>query len=105
MKKKHMTFMPLKKTCAFTGQPSILEVAIACDIPLNHSCGGMGSCTTCRVYVKDGLGLLEPRNEIEQEHARMRGYPDYERLGCQTSARDGMTVEIPTYAADVRTKP
>ncbi len=90
-----MTFNPDSHVCEFDGQPSILEVAIACDVPLNHSCGGMGSCTTCIIRVIYAPTLLEPRSELETEHAGARGFADCERLGCQTNAVDGLIVEIP----------
>lgn len=90
-----MTFLPFKKTCPFDGSPSILEVAIANQIPLNHSCGGMGSCTTCLVRVQTGLEKLAPRNELEAEHEQMRDLRAHERLSCQTLAEDGLVVSIP----------
>jgi ferredoxin, 2Fe-2S len=92
---KTVVFLPQKKKCSFDGSPSLLEVAVANNLPLNHSCGGMGSCTTCLVHVKDGLNLLHPRNEVEREHAQMRGFQPYERLACQTGAEDGLVVVIP----------
>jgi 2Fe-2S ferredoxin len=97
---KRLTFLPLKKLCSFSGHPSILEVAIENDIPLNHSCGGMGSCTTCRIFVVDGSEKLEARNEIENEHAQMRGFADNERLSCQTSAVEGIVCQIPEDSDD-----
>jgi 2Fe-2S ferredoxin len=90
-----LTFLPFKKTVSFTGHPSILEVALANEIPLNHSCGGMGSCTTCLVLVKKGLDKLNSRTELEQEHANSRSFQDHERLACQTSAADGLVVVVP----------
>jgi ferredoxin len=83
------------KRCEFEGLPSILEIAIAQEVPLNHSCGGMGSCTTCRVFVVAGAEKLGERNEVEAEHARMRGFVHNERLSCQTQAEDGMICQIP----------
>ena len=95
-----LTFLPQKKECSFSGHPSILEVAIDNDIPLNHSCGGMGSCTTCRIFVIQGAETLGPRNEIESEHAQMRGYEFNERLSCQTEAKAGIICQIPPDADD-----
>jgi ferredoxin, 2Fe-2S len=90
-----ITFLPYKITVPFSGHPSVLEVAVANNIPLNHSCGGMGSCTTCRLFVRVGLNKLPARNELEQEHATNRSFLPEERLGCQTSAIDGLAVEVP----------
>ena len=85
----------MPKVCKFTGFPSILEVAIANEIPLNHSCGGMGSCTTCRVFITKGAEGLEKPADVELEHALMRGYKSNERLACQTLAIDGLEIKIP----------
>ena len=92
---KKINFLPSKKTCEFTGQPTILEVAILYDLPLNHSCGGMGSCTTCRVIIQKGAERLPPPEEVEKEHALMRGFMPNERLACQVTAIDGLEIEIP----------
>jgi ferredoxin len=85
----------MNKTVEITGHPSVLEVAMANDIPLSHSCGGMASCTTCLIVIKKGLEKIPPRNELEQEHATSRGFKTEERLGCQTPADDGLVVFIP----------
>jgi ferredoxin, 2Fe-2S len=92
---KLLVFQPGSRACSFTGRPSILEVALANNIDLGHSCGGMGSCTTCRVFVEKGVENLGTRNEVEAEHAQMRGYKQNERLSCQTEAFDGLVVRIP----------
>lgn len=90
-----MVFNPGEKECEFDGHPSILEVALSHEVPLNHSCGGMGSCTTCRVIVEKGLEKMDPRNQVEKDHTEARGFGDEERLGCQASAIDGIVVKIP----------
>lgn len=90
-----ITFLPQNVQCEYTGHPTILDVALANEVPLNHSCGGMGSCTTCRIIVKKGLDTLESRNELEREHAHARDFKENERLSCQTLAVDGLVLEIP----------
>ena len=94
-KKYSMTFLPQKKKCAFAGDVTVLQVAIDNDLPLNHSCGGMGSCTTCKVFVREGLNSLPAPDDVEAEHVRMRGFAPYERLACQIPAKDGLVAEIP----------
>jgi 2Fe-2S ferredoxin len=88
-------FLNPSRRCEFKGSPSILEVAISHDVGLNHSCGGMGSCTTCRVFIKKGIEKVGQRNEVEKEHAQMRGFVTNERLACQTLAVEGLIIEIP----------
>lgn len=72
----------------------VLDVALRQGIPLNHTCGGHGTCGTCRVRVRAGLEKLGPRNEIEAEMAQDRGFTDEERLACQIPPVADLTVEI-----------
>jgi 2Fe-2S ferredoxin len=90
-----MTFLPSKKTAEFADRPSVLSLAIDLGLKLSHSCGGMGSCGTCRVIVKSDLTKLEERNEVEMLIAEDRKFEDEERLACQTRAFSGLMVEVP----------
>ncbi len=62
---------------------TLLELAVDKSVDLPHSCGGMGSCGTCRVRLVVVSGPTPERSEIEAEMASERGYPDEERLSCQ----------------------
>ncbi len=75
-------------------EKSLLQLAIDNDIPLNHSCGGFGTCGTCRVLVDNHVDL-PARNPIEQEMAKDRGFQDNERLACQTKCDRPITTTIP----------
>jgi len=48
-----------------------------------HACGGNARCSTCRVYVLDGLNNCLPRNEKEKKLAEKVGLPENIRLACQ----------------------
>ncbi|TGK78809.1 guanylate cyclase [Leptospira montravelensis] len=63
---------------------TILETALKHDYPLYHLCGGNAKCTTCRVFVTDGLQYLSMRNDREQTLADRKGWPSQIRLACQT---------------------
>lgn len=95
MTAKRMVFQPLEKSCEIGNAESVLEVALANDIEISHSCGGMGSCTTCRVLVKSSLVDLPPRNELEQDIAEMREFRPEERLACQLPPLAGLIVHVP----------
>lgn len=90
-----MRFQPQDKVCAIEGEESVLEVALNNGIDLAHSCGGMGSCTTCRVIVESSPSPLPPRNEMEQDIAEMRGFAEAERLSCQLPPLPGLVVRLP----------
>lgn len=74
---------------------SILDVAIANDVPIQHACGGFCACTTCHVVVKSGEGSL---SEVEDEEAERLEHATqvtlHSRLGCQARVRGDVTVEI-----------
>lgn len=63
---------------------TILEVTLRAGIPHTHVCGGRARCSTCRVYVIDGVQNLEPRNEKERSLSETLKLPDDIRLACQT---------------------
>lgn len=91
-----MTFLPLGKTVPITEGDSVLETALKNKIPLAHSCGGMGSCTTCRVFVENSVENLGGRTEVEEEILHGRGFFENERLSCQLLALPGLIVRIPS---------
>jgi 2Fe-2S ferredoxin len=82
-------------TCPVKDEQSVLEVALNNGIEIGHSCGGMGSCTTCRIYVEKSVEGLPPRNELELDIASMREFADNERLSCQLPPLRGLVVRIP----------
>lgn len=74
---------------------TLLEGLLKNDIPIDHSCDGMGSCGTCRVIVEEGLENLHERNEIEQERADALGFSKRERLSCQMQPSCNLKINIP----------
>lgn len=80
---------------SFSPGASVLDTALENEIPISTSCGGMGTCGTCRVWVESAPADLESRNEIEREMALDREFDAAERLACQTSAREGLVVRVP----------
>jgi ferredoxin len=96
MTDKNIHFFPMDKGFAPGRAESVLEVALKNGIDIGHSCGGMGSCTTCRVIVEHSPEPLPPRGELEQETADSRGFADNERLCCQLPPTPGLVVRVPT---------
>ena len=101
-----VTFLPLNKTVevddekyplADHGKPgSLLDIALAHDIHLEHNCGGACACTTCHVIVKDGdKNLSEMEGDEEDRLDMAEGLTIRSRLGCQAVVRGDVVVEIP----------
>lgn len=87
-----------EKVAKASQEASLLDLLIRGKAPIQHTCGGYGTCGTCRVMV-DQAHLLSPRNEIEQEMAQDRGFIETERLACQVIAQEvidhKLVVKIP----------
>jgi 2Fe-2S ferredoxin len=90
-----MCFQPTQRHVSIGSTETILDLALKSKIKIHNSCGGMGTCGTCRVIVIKGLEKLEEPNEIEKDLASDRGFSKNERLACQTQPVDGLEVEIP----------
>jgi adenylate cyclase len=80
------------KTIAVSPDSTILEATLKANIKHIHVCGGNARCTTCRVYVMDGLENCLPRNEKERQLAEKLGFPENIRLACQTKIRGNITI-------------
>ncbi len=77
---------------------SILDIAEAAGVPLDHACGGVCACSTCHVIVRQGLDSCnEPTDDELDQLEEARGLTMESRLGCQCvpdGSRD-VVVEIP----------
>jgi adenylate cyclase len=74
---------------------TILEAMLEAEINPTHVCGCNGRCSTCRVYVMDGLSNCLPRNENEKQVAVKLGFPQNIRLACQTKISGDITIKRP----------
>jgi len=79
------------------GKPgSLLDIALAHGIKLEHNCGGNCACTTCHVIVREGAeNLSEMEDNEEDKLDEAPGLTPYSRLGCQAVVHGDVTVEIP----------
>ena len=101
-----VTFLPLGKTVevddtkyplADHGKPgSLLDIALANGIELEHNCGGSCACTTCHVIVREGEENLSAMQDDEEDRLdTAEGLTIHSRLGCQAVVRGDVIVEIP----------
>ena len=101
-----VTFLPLNVTVeadpakyplADHGRPgSLLDIALANGVHLEHNCGGSCACTTCHVIVREGADNLSEMEGDEEDRLDMaEGLTIRSRLGCQAIVRGDVVVEIP----------
>jgi 2Fe-2S ferredoxin len=105
-----ITFLPMNLTVevdpeqipyGVTGLPgSILDIALANGIEIDHACGGVCACSTCHVIVKQGVNTLSEMSDGEQDELENApGLTPNSRLSCQSVA-DGsqdLVVEVPAW--------
>jgi ferredoxin, 2Fe-2S len=107
-KKYRITFLPMnvavdvdpeKIPYGRDGQPgSILDIALAHGIDLDHACGGVCACSTCHVIVREGDRTIPDAGEDEEDMlAQAPGLTAQSRLGCQSvpNGETDLVVEIP----------
>lgn len=75
---------------------SLLEICLDNDIELHHNCGGVCACTTCHLYVDNGMQHIEEITDKEEDFIDRAVNPKLNsRLGCQSVLLDGEgTIEI-----------
>jgi 2Fe-2S ferredoxin len=105
-----VTFLPMGETVEVDpeelpygrdGRPgSILDIALAHGIDLDHACGGVCACSTCHVVVRAGGESMNPATDDEEDQLdNAPGLEPGSRLGCQAvpdGSRD-VVVEVPDW--------
>ncbi|HRE30863.1 MAG TPA: ISC system 2Fe-2S type ferredoxin [Candidatus Berkiella sp.] len=96
----HETLCPQGKTIDVEPGQSILEVALAHHIQIDHACEMACACTTCHVIVRKGFNSLEEASEREEDLLdKAWGLESESRLSCQAIIEDKeLVVEIPKYS-------
>ena len=76
---------------------SILDIALDNDIDLHHNCGGVRACSTCHVYIDQGMDHLPEITDEEEDFIDRAVNPKLNsRLACQCEIVDGdVEVTIP----------
>lgn len=77
----------------------LLNVLADNDIYVSSACGGGGTCAQCRVKVHEGGGDILA---TELEHITRREALDGDRLSCQVSIKQDMSIEVPAEVFSVK---
>ena len=63
---------------------NLLEIALGNEINIEHACGGVCACSTCHVYIEEGMNLLSEATEAEEDRVEEApGIRRNSRLACQ----------------------
>ena len=82
---------------------TICDVALANGIEIEHACEKSCACTTCHVYIREGMDSLNENTEDEDDMLdKAWGLDPDSRLSCQTViGDDDLVVEIPKYTINM----
>ena len=92
-----ITFLPAGRSAEAPPGTSILDAAELAGVDLPSNCGGVCACTTCHVWVEEGLdGLSEVEEREDDKLQEAAGLSAHSRLGCQAKIGDAdVVVRIP----------
>ena len=82
-------------TIKFHDKINLLSLLNANKVSISQSCGGFGTCTTCRVFIQKNLEFVSDRTDIEAERALERNFLNNERLCCQSEICESLEILIP----------
>ncbi len=82
---------------------TICDAALSAGIEIEHACEKSCACTTCHVYVREGLDSLNEIEELEDDLLdKAWGLEPDSRLSCQTVvSNEDLVVEIPKYTINM----
>ncbi len=109
-KKFKIRFLPENKTVEVdpadlpssgTGlEGSVLSIALATGIDIDHACGGVCACSTCHIIVREGFDTCNPSTDEEEDQLeKAPGLTPFSRLACQCIANGekDLVVEVPNW--------
>ena len=112
MARHRVTFLPANATVEVDegrypygthGLPgSLLDIALAHGVDIEHTCGGVGACATCHVVVRRGAEKLSEPDDEELDRVELApGATPDSRLACRAVVRGDVTVEVPGWNRNV----
>jgi 2Fe-2S ferredoxin len=88
-------FLPSEFSCDAGKGESILDIALAEGVSIQHACGGFCACTTCHCEIIEGAQNLEAPDEDELERLGvLDGRTPNSRLACQAKLKGDVVVRV-----------
>ena len=88
-------FLPSGREVQANVGDSLLDIALANDVSIEHACGGFCACTTCHCEVIEGKDNLEVPDNDELERLAVIDDPTpTSRLGCQAKVKGDVVVRV-----------
>ena len=78
-----VTSLPDNVEFEVNADETLLEAGLRSGVSFAHACGGRAKCSTCRIWVVDGLEACSQRTAAETSMAERLGFTSEVRLACQ----------------------
>ncbi|MGE0616031.1 MAG: 2Fe-2S iron-sulfur cluster-binding protein [Bacteriovoracia bacterium] len=92
---------PDRRPSSEMGEPgSLLDMALALGVEIDHACGGVTACSTCHVFIKQGGRSCKAASEAEEDQLDNAPAVSFEsRLACQAvpDGTEDIVAEIPAW--------
>lgn len=94
---KRVTFQPINEQQEVHTGSDVLQALLARDLKVLMACGGKGMCSTCHVFVREGMSQLTPMTPRETKTlAYITGARESSRLACQCRVLgEGVVIDLP----------
>ncbi len=82
---------------------TICDVALQNGVEIEHACEKSCACTTCHVYIREGMDSLNENSDDEDDMLdKAWGLEPDSRLSCQAIVGDeDLVIEIPKYTINM----
>jgi len=82
---------------------TICDAALQSGIEIEHACEKSCACTTCHVYIREGIDSLNENSDDEDDMLdKAWGLEPDSRLSCQAIVGDeDLVIEIPKYTINM----
>lgn len=90
-----VTFHPYGKSGEIPDGTSILDAAEKLGLQMRHDCGGFATCSTCRVWVVEGVENLTAIDLDEENMLEEAQLAAPFRLSCQAKIQGDVIVRVP----------
>ncbi len=88
-------FMPSGIEVEAKSGETLLDIALAHDVSIQHACGGFCACTTCHCEILSGSEQLESPDADELERLEvLEERTAHSRLACQSKIKGDVTVRV-----------
>lgn len=104
-----IVILPHEELCpdglVFEAEPgvTVCDAALKHGVDIEHACEKSCACTTCHVYIREGLESLNEATEEEDDMLdKAWGLDPDSRLSCQAVvSEEDIVVEIPKYTINM----